>query len=268
MRMMQANGPLKFIQITDTHLYKDAKSKLLGISTQETLKQVLAHVIKYQSDIQCVVLTGDLTQDRTIESYQYLRDSLKNLPYPSYWLCGNHDDLNIMSQVATKQQLSSYVNIGKWNLLLLDSQSIGHTYGNLRGDQLDFLQSSLAENQSSPTLIALHHPPVNVSNEWLNEIQLKNHLEFWKIVTPYKHVKGVFWGHIHQEFLSERDDIKLYGCPSTSVQFKPHQTEFCCDTLMPGYRVFKIHPDGSMESHVQRVALNEFTLNFKAKKYE
>jgi len=43
------------------------------------------------------------------------------------------------------------------------------------------------------------------------------------------------------------------GCPSTCVQFKPHQPVFAIDEQQPGFRLLQLYSDGRVDTQVQRV---------------
>jgi len=63
----------------------------------------------------------------------------------------------------------------------------------------------------------------------------------------------VVWGHIHAEFSARRGDVRLLATPATCVQFKPGTAAPQVDELPPGYRWFELHPDGRLETGVERV---------------
>jgi len=66
-------------------------------------------------------------------------------------------------------------------------------------------------------------------------------------------VRGMVWGHIHQEFSAERRGIPLWGTPSTCVQFLPGAGEYLIDHLAPGFRTFELMPGGVLASRVIRI---------------
>src|SRR5580698_1669402 len=48
--------------------------------------------------------------------------------------------------------------------------------------------------------VCLHHHPVPMSSDWLDQIGLSNAAEFWSIVDAHRNVRAVLWGHVHQSF--------------------------------------------------------------------
>ncbi|MBF0195027.1 MAG: phosphodiesterase, partial [Magnetococcales bacterium] len=82
----------------------------------------------------------------------------------------------------------------------------------------------------------------------------KNSDDFFDIVDKHSHVKGIVFGHIHQEFFSIRKTISLFGSPSTGLQFTPGTKEVAISNESPAYRILNLHSDGKIETEVVRVS--------------
>jgi len=54
---------MKFLQITDPHLYGHASAKLRGVETDSTLRNVLDEAFMEVPDYAAILVTGDLVQD-------------------------------------------------------------------------------------------------------------------------------------------------------------------------------------------------------------
>jgi len=59
----------------------------------------------------------------------------------------------------------------------------------------------------------------------------------------------------------------MLASPSTSVQFLPDSDEFSVDTRPPGYRWLNLHPDGTIETGVERVEDEDFGLDLNSNGY-
>ena len=112
------------------------------------------------------------------------------------------------------------------------------------------LQSAPDEN----TLVCLHHQPVPMGSEWLDTMAVDNPDEFFAVIDRHPQVRGILWGHVHQEFNGTRNGVRLMSAPSTCIQFLPNSKEFSLDTATPGYRWLELHPDGRIETGVERIA--------------
>lgn len=251
---MSSTSSLRVVQLSDTHLFSKSSQELLGLTTAESLIAVLNAVRQLEPQPDILLLTGDLSQDESSESYLRLRELVASLEIPTYWVPGNHDQLLLMERFLCSDLIRSdkVVQQGDWNFILLNSQVDGKVYGELSADSLDWLDQQLQRTQQ-PTLIALHHPPCLIGSEWMDQIGLRNPEELFAVIDRYDHVKLVLFGHIHQEFEVARAGVSYLGCPSTCVQFKPKQNAFAVDEQRPGFRVLTLHPDGSHHSLVKRV---------------
>jgi Icc protein len=74
------------------------------------------------------------------------------------------------------------------------------------------------------------------------------------IVERHPQVRGLLWGHIHQEFDHTRRGVRFLGSPSTCIQFIPNKHGFGVDSAPPGYRWLILQPDGHIRTGIQRLA--------------
>ncbi|NJL39587.1 MAG: 3',5'-cyclic-AMP phosphodiesterase [Leptolyngbyaceae cyanobacterium SM1_4_3] len=252
---MTQTSPLLVAQLTDTHLFADESQELLGLATAKSLSVVLDYLQKLQPQPDLLLLTGDLSQDETAESYHRLHHAVLPLKIPAYWLPGNHDALSVMEQVLCTAPISAEKAFqqGGWNFVLLNSATPGRVDGQLSPQSLNWLEQQLQANSQSPTLLALHHPPFPIGSDWMDGINLQNSAALFAVTDRYPQVKLVLFGHIHQEFDSWRRNVRYLGTPSTCVQFKPKSTNFALDQLKPGFRLLYLYPDGSYNTQVERV---------------
>ncbi len=107
-------------------------------------------------------------------------------------------------------------------------------------------------------MICLHHHPVAIGCAWLDGQVIDDARDFFTILGQHQSVRAVLWGHVHQEYQYTRDGVLLLASPSTCVQFKPGSSDFALDDKAPGYRWFKLYPDGVVETGVERVTGVEF----------
>jgi Icc protein len=248
-------SPLQVVQISDTHLFAKSNQALLGLSTAESLTTVLDSIRRLRPKPDLLLLTGDLSQDESAESYKRLRDLITPLGIPSYWLPGNHDQLPLMEQILSTDMISAdkTFQLRGWNFILLNSMLPGKVYGELSLNRLSWLEQQLQKHPNRPTLIALHHPPCLIGSDWMDQIGLRNPDDLLAVIDRYPQVKLVLFGHIHQAFSTTRAGVQYLGCPSTCVQFKPDQPDFAIDQQPPGFLMLDLYPDGQFDSRIKRV---------------
>jgi Icc protein len=248
---------LRILQISDPHLYADASSRLLGQNTRETLDLVLSLARQVCWPADRLLLTGDLVHDESARGYRYLEQRIARLGIPCSGIPGNHDAPQLMSEIFGRGKTISTatsVRAGTWHLVFLDSTIPDDNGGHLSEGQLDRLREDLAAHPDKHTLICLHHQPVPVGSRWVDTMALDNPDDFFSVTDQHPQVRGVLWGHVHQEFSSERSGVGLFAAPSTCVQFLPGSDDFAVDALTPGFRWLDLHPDGRIDTGVRRIA--------------
>ncbi|WP_188859186.1 phosphodiesterase [Marinobacterium nitratireducens] len=247
------------VQISDCHLPAEAGGLFRGTDPQRRLQAVVADIRMRFPDVDCLLLTGDLTHHGGADAYHRLLETVEGLAPDCYWLPGNHDRCEVMRDVATGPLQQKCIDLVRWRLLMLDStaQPDGRGGGSLAQSELNWLEASLAAAGERPVLIALHHNPVAVGSAWQDEIMLGNAADFWRIVDAYPQVRGVIFGHVHQAHALQRGEVSLFSAPSTAVQFQAHQAEFALEPdpqlARPGYRLYRLQDDGRLKSRVIRV---------------
>jgi Icc protein len=261
-------GPIQFIQITDTHLIEAEDGHLLGLETNNSLECVLNSVKADNNAFDFFVVSGDLSQDGSMASYQRLHKTLLPFELPSFWLAGNHDCMANMKAVSEgTEHLNNIIRTKHWQLVLLNSQVEGCVFGNLADDQLARLETALNERPDLYTLISLHHHPIPMESGWMDEIGVKNGERLMTIAKRHNNVKCILWGHVHQESDRLVDGIRMLSTPSTCVQFTPKAKDFNVDQLAPGYRSLTLNPDGTIETVMSRVEGIEFDVDLSVKGY-
>lgn len=261
-------GPARLVQITDSHLFADPGGKLLGLTTRSSFEAVLALALGEGAPADALVMTGDLVHDESPDGYDYLRGVLESTGLPCYCIPGNHDRPDLMVQWLGAAAMGPVASrrLGPWSLLFLDSTRPGQEGGLLGGDQLDWLDGSLAQDPA-PSLVFLHQHPISVQSAWMDTMDVANGAELIALCDRHPNVRALAFGHIHQELAAERGGYRLLGAPSTCVQFLPGSEDFALDTRAPGYRELLLYPDGRLETWVRRLAAYPEPLNATAEGY-
>lgn len=224
------------VQLSDLHMLADPKGLLGQVNTQASLEKTLAKVIEYQPDF--VVLTGDISQDGSLLSYQRLAKTLEVLACPVYWLLGNHDEYIEAAQGLQGSNIRSdkyFIHQG-WQFILLNSTAFGLDDGFLGSSDFAQLHRYLNLDPERPTIIMLHHPPVKIGC-YMDDVRLINDREFLQNIATYYQLRAVLFGHIHQAFAEKIGEVFFLGAPATSVQFAPKLPKFALDKqAQPGFR--------------------------------
>jgi len=247
--------PVRIAQITDTHLYAAADGRLLGLDTRHCLDRVI-QLAQQQNGLDLIVASGDLAHDGSEAAYRQVRKQIGALGVPVYCLPGNHDEavairscLNGDRFHCTRSALA-----GGWQLIFLDSTLAGQEGGHLDRKELEALAQALDTYPDRPALVWLHHQPVLIGSRWLDTMAVDNREEFLAVIDRHPQVRAVVWGHVHQAFEQQHNDVRLLASPSTCLQFLPGSEDFAVDEIPPGYRWLELYPDGTLETGVKRLA--------------
>ncbi|MBV4540688.1 3',5'-cyclic-AMP phosphodiesterase [Pseudomonas vlassakiae] len=259
-------APVHVVQLTDAHLFASPAGTLLGLNTRDSLQHVVAQVGREQPRIDLLLCTGDLSQDGSVASYQAFRALTGGFAVPTRWLPGNHDEAQVMAQVAP-ELMQSVTDIASWRVVMLNTAVQGATHGLLEQDQLSILDEALASAGERHCLVCCHHQPVDIGCAWIAPIGLRNADQLLRRLQGYPQVKVLLWGHIHQEWDEQRDGLRLLATPSTCIQFEAGSEDFKVSEEQPGYRWLRLHADGQVETGVERAADYEVTLDFDSPGY-
>jgi Icc protein len=247
-------------------LFKNTEGDLLGMNTEHSLGCVTSLVRQKTPEFDVVLATGDISQDGSIESYRRMREKLEAFGVPFYWLSGNHDQNQVITEASKgTDALQKIIDFPHWRIVMLDSSVSEKVHGYLKQQELDLLESALETDKH--VLVCFHHHPINVGARWIDNIGVKNADEFMALIEGREQVKGVLWGHVHQEVDEQQDGKRLLASPSTCIQFTKYSDDFAVDTLSPGYRYLELLPDGSIDTQVHRVTGVEFTIDYSIKGY-
>lgn len=254
-----SNNSTTIVQITDSHLFATTDECLLGVPTYYSLQAVVDQVLREHTDIELVLGTGDISQDGSPTSYQYFAEQADRIDAPMRWMAGNHDVSSVQSESSAAQKwLQPVCDLGAWRIIMLDSSVDGSVFGHLSAAQLELLEQALSSAGERHVLVALHHQPVPIQSAWLDKIGVRNADDFLAVTDRFTNIRGIIWGHVHQEFEQLRKGVRMLAAPSTCVQFKPQSQDFALDNTAPGYRWFKLSDDGSFTTGVSRIACGQF----------
>lgn len=260
---------IRVAQLTDTHLKAFSGGKLLGLDTDYSLQAVVDLVRREYPGPDLILGTGDLADAGAPDAYRRLGDYFEQLCENHYWLPGNHDQRQVMGEIAGEARIPGEIRCGAWQIVMLDSQLPGEVGGHLGEDELARLDRALEAGADAQlhTLVCMHHQPVPVGCDWLDEQMVSDAPRFFEVIDRYPGVRGVLWGHVHQELEQLRGDKLLMCSPSTCVQFLPRQQDFAVDIAPPGYRWLELAPDGTIRTGVSRCESQIFPVDRDAGGY-
>jgi 3',5'-cyclic AMP phosphodiesterase CpdA len=226
-------------QITDTHILAagklyhsprraispDAEPGWSHIDTAACLARAIAALNALTPAPDVIVVTGDLTDHGGTEEYANLRAILAAARMPVFVIPGNHDSREgLRAAFAADGYLPGegflhYAVEGyPLRLVALDTHIPGEHGGLLCAERLDWLDRTLSDAPTQPTLVMMHHPPFPTGIEHMDHHALHDPAEFAAVVRRHAQVERVLCGHLHRT-IDHRFAGTIAGtCPSTAHQ--------------------------------------------------
>jgi Icc protein len=251
------DGILQLLQITDPHLTESVGQAKRGVDTYRSLQDVLERASGLHGSPDGILATGDLVHDESRKGYENFRELLGRFVSQSgatvFTLPGNHDDPQLMQETLSKKpfQYCGHKDFPGWRLIFLDTWLEVDAGGLLRDSELTRLDELLTTASDRHALLCLHHQPVSMGSRWLDSVGLRNADQFLQVVDRHANVRGVVWGHVHQEFDSIRKGVRYLSSPSTCAQFKPRSDDFALDDRPPGFRCLELAGDGTINTSIE-----------------
>jgi 3',5'-cyclic AMP phosphodiesterase CpdA len=159
--------PITFLHLSDLHLAPSGQL-VHGIDPLLQMQRVIERIRTLDVVPAFVVVSGDLTDDGSDESYQVFKALLREIGnghVPVLLALGNHDDRSAFHRVVLGQEDADggrpYCHgqtIEGLRIVVLDSVIPGETAGALGEKQLAWLDEELRSPAPRGTLIVLHHP--------------------------------------------------------------------------------------------------------------
>lgn len=239
---------IRILHISDIHLTQ-SDSPLWGVDVRRNFDSAVASIAKIKDRIDAIFITGDLSNDGSIESYKYIDKAFRTIGIPTYCCMGNHDNQQNMESALSGGYiiLDPIVRLANWKFIMLnsvvpDEEEIGKNKarGFLSNESLTFLESNL--DDSNNIAIVLHHPPIEPGG-WLNRKLLDNRTEFNDLIMRYPQVKLVLYGHTHYNQQIYYDDILYSSASSIGFAFDKDLPKFQISHGAEGYNIVSLGKD-------------------------
>ena len=226
----------KIAHITDLHLTDDFEPAR-GVDVAGNFIKTLDSIGQDQT-IDQIVLTGDLCfQDPNEIVMKWVREMLEQTGIPFHVIPGNHDSSKMMAKVFAKQleinnsELYYIDNREEINFLLLDTAK-----GYVSKKQLDWLKQN-ANDLEGPSIVFMHHPPVNAVPYMDANYSMTNKKEFQQVLYSLENIEAIFCGHYHiGKKINMKDLPPVYITPSTYFQIDDTTEDFKISSYNIGWR--------------------------------
>ncbi len=233
---------MKIAHLSDIHLTENGRI-IWGADTMRHFNEVVSKLAKYHTD--AIVISGDLSDDGSQWSYDYLDEVFSKLGIPTYCCMGNHDSFDNFYKTTYIQHTTKFL-LGGWKIILLNSVIKDETEpgknksrGFLNDESITALSMELKDD--IPTAIFLHHPPIEPGG-WLNRKILDNRDDFNELIRQ-SNVKLVAFGHIHYATSTIIDNILYTSAPGIGFGFDKDLPKFQIADGTEGFNIISFERD-------------------------
>lgn len=253
-------------QISDTHLLDPEQEGQAAERRLADLKATVAHLKALDPKPDIVVHTGDVSHNATHAEYELARDVLSQLDVPVLPIVGNRDRrgpfLDVFGDwigLSGESEFIQYAaNGGAVRLVAADTLTTEKRVGDFCETRRDMLGELLDEGPDYPTVLILHHPPIEVP-------ALRNPLQFIspdaaammrEVIQANGQILRILGGHTHRADTMPVGPIPLSTSPSIATELReddyPEKRLF-----LPVYQIHHVTSDGTVTSHSEIVPIRE-----------
>jgi 3',5'-cyclic-AMP phosphodiesterase len=172
-----------------------------------------------------VLLSGDLTDHATADEYQRVAELLEPLSMPVHLLAGNHDDpdqmrAHLAAPGAPGEPLQYTRMLGPLRLIACDTTIRGRDDGALGPERLGWLEAELEREPDTPTVLAMHHPPLLIGVGAVDDLALaeSDRQAVEELVVRHPQVKRIVAGHVHRGAVGGLGGCPVFACASSYLQ--------------------------------------------------
>lgn len=212
-------------QISDTHIKAPGRLAYSRVDTARALAACVAHILRQSVLPDLLLFTGDLADFGTAEEYAHFKMLLAPLAMPVHLLPGNHDNRDAMRAAwpeapwaARPGALHCVVEGWPVRIVCLDTMVPGSGSGSLGEDDLSWLESTLAEAPSQPTIVAMHHPPFRTGIGHMDALGLDGAEAFAAVVSRHPQIVRILCGHLHRPIQAMVGGRLAMSAPSPAHQ--------------------------------------------------
>lgn len=222
----------RILHLSDTHMTAtgfDAD----GVDAAASLRRILTDA-RHLDGLDLVMVSGDIADDGSTAGYAVTREIVGDFAarrgIPHVYTTGNHDDRGNFAQVlgtghlaaggtgtgrgwAGGTERAAVSDVNGLRVITLDSLIPGSTHGVISAAQLRWLGGVLAESAPAGSVIAFHHPPVQVpTSVFVATGGLRNADELVGVVSG-SDVQAILCGHYHVQLAGHLGGVPVWVTP-------------------------------------------------------
>ena len=228
---------VKLIQLSDLHLVPPGKLTSKVLDTNSILEETINEILRkkdYFGEIEGLLVTGDVSDDGSIESYISAHEKLIKLNVPVLAIPGNHDLRNPMREVFNEHvEFSTNSSQFDWVfkheetvIVGLDSLVEGENFGFLEKTSLEFLSNQLSIHNGSDIVLLIHHPPIKTGIYFMDKIGLTHSSDLSECLKATNRPVRILCGHVHGVYHGLLGIHPVVSAPSVCSAFEFNRKKF------------------------------------------
>ncbi len=234
----------KWLQLSDFHLGAAADFRMNGRHVRQRARALLPLMQRADQ----ILLSGDLSEDGSAESYRFLLELLQQTPARVWAIAGNHDQRDILFEVlGPRLENGDTIELAHWQLLLLDSSS-----GHISPESLQRLQAAVGTKK--PLAVFLHHHPLPCGSDWMDQYLLQDAEALLRLFDGLPTLKAVAFGHVHQALNWWWAGVGYHACPAAAYAVRPYSPAFALENSGPAARWWHFLPGGQYQTWLEDAA--------------
>ncbi|KJS44704.1 MAG: serine/threonine protein phosphatase [Roseovarius sp. BRH_c41] len=197
----------RFLHLSDLHVVPEGQLVSSQLDTARLLRlaiDTLTTRLDAIGPVDAVLVTGDISDDGSTESYEIARRDLMRLGHRLLVVPGNHDGretfraaFSDLPEMRPTGLIDWIADIGDTRVIGLDTLIEGKGGGVLRDESLALLSEALSTAGGRQTLVALHHPPLQTGLRFMDAIGLENPNALRIVLDQHDAPVRVLAGHVH-----------------------------------------------------------------------
>lgn len=213
--------------ITDFHVLP-APALCYGFSdTRAGLIRAIDALVALTPRPDLVIASGDLVDEPSAAAYATVRDILSRLDIPIILLPGNHDGRALLaaafpdhSYLPKGDALANFVHeFDELRIVGFDAVVPGKEFAAPTDAALDWLEGTLAQAPDRPTMIVMHHPPIETGLAFMDAIQPPWPARLGTLIAANDQVKLILCGHVHRAVEGMLGSARVSSGGGTGHQF-------------------------------------------------
>jgi Icc protein len=205
-RIAEYPRPNHFIlHFSDTHLISGDGELYNDVNADKHLRQIFTELEASNARPEAMIFTGDIADVGELDAYHKIRSIVEpvaeRLGAKIIWAMGNHDNrenfrTGLMGIPASAAPIHETHNINGLRIITIDTSVPGHHYGEIDGDQLQWLANELKTPAQDGTILALHHPPVPSVLDMAMTVELRDQYKLAEVIRG-SDIRSIIAGHLH-----------------------------------------------------------------------